>query len=63
MAQKCEICGKGPQFGHRISHSGNRTPRKFGVNLQRIRARLNGTVRRIRVCTRCLKAGKVMKAA
>jgi len=63
MANKCAVFGKGPQFGHRISHAGNRTKHKFEPNLQRVRARLNGTVQRIRVCTRCLKAGKVTKAA
>jgi len=63
MAQRCVICGKGPQFGHRVSHAGNRTKHKFEPNLHRVRARINGAVRRIRVCTRCLKAGKVVKAA
>jgi large subunit ribosomal protein L28 len=63
MAQKCDVCGKGPQFGNRISHSGNRTNHKFNPNLQRVRASVKGSVQRLRVCTRCLKAGKVMKAA
>lgn len=62
MAQRCAVCGKGPQFGHRISHAGNRTKHKFEPNLQRVRAVVKGRVQRIRVCTRCLKAGKVVKA-
>ncbi len=63
MAKSCEVCGKGPQFGNRVSHANNRTKRRFEPNLQTVRALISGTVRRIRVCTRCLKAGKVLKAA
>ncbi|RMG53797.1 MAG: 50S ribosomal protein L28 [Acidobacteria bacterium] len=63
MANRCAICGKGPQFGHRVSHANNRTKRRFYPNLQRVRALIDGTVRRIRVCTRCIKAGKVIKVA
>ena len=63
MAKSCEVCGKGPQFGNRVSHANNRTKRRFEPNLQTVRALVSGTVRRLRVCTRCLKAGKVLKAA
>lgn len=63
MAKSCEICGKGPQFGNRVSHANNRTKRRFEPNLQSVRALISGGVRRVRVCTRCLKAGKVLKAA
>jgi large subunit ribosomal protein L28 len=63
MAKTCEICGKGPQFGNRVSHANNRTRRRFEPNLQTIRALVNGVAKRVRVCTRCLKAGKVLKAA
>ncbi|MEP7270468.1 MAG: 50S ribosomal protein L28 [Acidobacteriota bacterium] len=63
MAKSCEICGKGPQFGNRVSHANNRTRRRFEPNLQSVRALISGAVRRIKVCTRCLKAGKVLKAA
>lgn len=63
MANRCAICGKGPQFGHRVSHANNRTKRRFYPNLQRVRVLIDGSVRRIRVCTRCIKAGKVVKAA
>ena len=61
MAQICQICGKGPQFGHRISHAHNLSKRRWNPNLQKVRALVNGTVRRIRVCTKCLKSGKVTK--
>ena len=64
MAQRCDICGKGPQFGSRVSHAHNVTNRRFNPNLQKVRAVLdNGTHQRIRVCTRCLRSGKVKKPA
>jgi large subunit ribosomal protein L28 len=63
MAQRCEICGKGPQFGNRVSHAHNVTHRRFNPNLQSIRATDGkGTHRRFRVCTRCLRSGKVTKS-
>jgi large subunit ribosomal protein L28 len=46
-----------------VSHAHNVTPRRFDPNLQTIRALVNGSARRIRVCTRCLRSGKVVKAA
>ncbi len=63
MAKRCEICGKGPVVGRNISHAHNVTARRFEPNLQRVRAVINGGVRRIRVCTRCLRSNKVTKAA
>lgn len=63
MAQRCDICGKGPQFGNRVSHAHNVTHRRFNPNLQRVRAVINGTHRRLRVCTRCLRSAKVVKPA
>ncbi len=63
MSQVCEICGKRPQVGFNISHSHKKTKRRFNPNLQRVRMLENGRVRRVRVCTRCLRAGKVVKPA
>jgi large subunit ribosomal protein L28 len=63
MAKRCEICGKGPVVGRNVSHAHNVTPRRFEPNLQRVRALVNGGIRRLRVCTRCLRSGKVVKAA
>jgi len=63
MAKRCEICGKGPQFGNNVSHANNKTRRRFEPNLQTVRAIVGGTTKRIRVCTRCLRDGKVTKAA
>ena len=63
MARICQICGKRPHTGHKISHSAKRSGRwRLGYH-QRVRVRLpNGQVKRMRVCTRCIKAGKVQKA-
>ena len=61
MAQRCDICGKGPSVGHKISHAHNVSKRRWMPNLASLRAMVGGTVKRLRVCTRCLKAGKVAK--
>lgn len=63
MAQRCEVCGKGPQFGNRVSHAHNVTHRRFNPNLVRVRALLGGVQRRARVCTRCLRSGLITKPA
>ncbi len=61
VASVCDVCGKGPGFGMRVSHSHRRTPRRWNPNIQRVRAVLNGTTKRINACTSCIKAGKVVK--
>jgi large subunit ribosomal protein L28 len=63
MAFTCDICGKGALVGNNISHANNKTKKRSLPNLQRVRAQVGGSVKRMRVCTRCLKAGKVQKAA
>ena len=63
MAKQCEICGKIPVVGRQLSHAHNVRARRFEPNLQTVRASVNGGNRRIRVCTRCLRSGKVTKAA
>jgi large subunit ribosomal protein L28 len=62
MAKVCHSCGKKPAFGHSRSHSMVATKRRFEPNLQKVRVMVDGAPRRVYVCTRCLKAGKVMKA-
>ena len=63
MARICEICGKKTIFGHNVSHAHNVTNRVWRPNLQRVRVREeNGQTHRIRICTRCLRNGKVQKA-
>jgi large subunit ribosomal protein L28 len=61
MAAVCEICGKHPGFGMNVSHSHRRTKRRFDPNIQKVRALVGGTPRRIYVCTSCIRAGRVVK--
>ena len=61
VAAVCDVCGKGPGFGHNVSHSHRRTKRRFNPNIQRVRATIGGTPKRMNVCTSCLKAGKVAR--
>jgi len=63
MAKRCEVCNKGPVVGRTVSHAHNVGPRRFEPNLQTVRAKVNGATKKIRVCTRCLRDGKVIKAA
>jgi large subunit ribosomal protein L28 len=63
MAKRCEVCGKGPVSGNNVSHAHNVTRRRFLPNLQKIRAMVNGQAKQLRICTRCLRSGKVEKAA
>jgi len=62
MAAVCDVCGRGPNFGMQVSHSHRRSSRRWNPNIQRVRARVNGAAKRMNVCTRCLKAGKVQRA-
>ena len=63
MAKNCELCGRGPQFGNRVSHAHNVTKRRWNVNLQSVRALVNGGSKRLKVCTSCIRNGKVQKVA
>ena len=63
MAMRCKICGKGPSFGNVISHANNTRRRRWNPNLQRVRAVVNGVRMRLRVCTSCIRSGRVTKAA
>ncbi len=63
MAKMCDICGKKPMTGHHVSHAHNLTKRRFYPNLQQVRAVHQGRVKRIKVCTRCLRSGLVEKPA
>ncbi len=63
MAQKCDICGKTPHFGNKISHAHNIRRRRWNVNLRRVRAVVSGARKHLRVCTACLRSGRVTKAA
>jgi large subunit ribosomal protein L28 len=75
MSMVCQICGKGSHVGNRIIrhglskksggiglHTTGITSRRFLPNLQRLRVKVNGATRTMRVCTGCIKAGKIQKA-
>lgn len=53
---KCEMCGKGPQFGHNVSHSKRRTNRVWKPNIQRVTLMVNGQFKKVSICTRCLRS-------
>lgn len=63
MANYCEICGKGMMTGMNVSHSHLKTKRTWKPNIQRVRAIVDGEVKRVNVCTRCLRSGKVQRNA
>jgi len=62
MARMCEICGKKPSTGNNVSHANNKTKRRWLPNLQSVKANVDGHTKTMRVCTKCIKAGKVVKA-
>lgn len=51
----CDMCGKGPQFGHNVSHSKRHTNRRWNPNIQTVRLVVNGQERRYNLCTRCMR--------
>ena len=61
MAAVCDVCGKKPNFGMRVSHSHRRNKRRWNPNIQRVRAVVKGAPKRVNACTSCIKAGKVVK--
>lgn len=64
MAQTCSVCGKKPLFGNSVSHANNKTRRRWNINLKSVKAVLDsGGTKKIRVCTRCIRSGRVKKAA
>jgi large subunit ribosomal protein L28 len=63
MALACEICGKKPLYGNTISHAHNVTRRRWNPNLRRVKAVVKGARKHVRVCTSCIRSGRVKKAA
>ncbi len=63
MARACDLCGRKRMVGNNVSHANNRTKRIFAINLQTVRAKINGAGKRIRACTRCIRSGFVEKKA
>jgi large subunit ribosomal protein L28 len=62
MARRCAVCGKGPLVGNTVSHANNKSKTRSLPNLRSVRVNDAGEVKHVRVCTRCLKANKVVKA-
>jgi large subunit ribosomal protein L28 len=62
MARACEVCGKQRSTGNNVSHANNKTKRLWRPNLQRVRARVGSAAKRMLVCTRCIRSGKIAKA-
>ena len=62
MSRECEICGKKRMLGNTVSHANNRTRREFKPNLITVRAKINGAAKRVKICTRCLRSGRIVKA-
>ncbi len=61
MSKRCDVCDKGPMFGNNVSHAKNTTRRRWNPNIHKMRVVFKGAARTMKVCTRCMKAGKVQK--
>ena len=61
MSRKCDICGKSTTTGNSISHAHNKTRRTWKPNLLKVRTMVGNTRTTLKVCTRCLRSGKVVK--
>ncbi len=61
MSYKCDICGKGRSVGMKVSHSHIRTKKVLRPNLQNVRTVIDGRPVKLKVCTRCLRSGKVQR--
>ena len=59
MSRKCDICGKGPVVGNKVSHAHNLTRRRWLPNLQKVRVKVKGTPQRMTICTRCIRSGVI----
>lgn len=63
MAGVCDVCGRHPGFGMKVSHSHRRSKRRWLPNVQKIRVQVDGGgAKRVNVCAKCIKAGKVRRA-
>ena len=59
---KCEVCAKEINFSLQVSHSHRRTARTWKPNIQTVKVEDNGNTKKMKVCTKCLKSGKVQRA-
>ena len=63
MSRQCAICGKKTLVGNNVSHANNKTKKRFNANLQKIKVVQNGSIKKIKACTRCIKSNKITKSA
>lgn len=61
MAKKCEICAKGPTTGNLVSHSNIKTRTRWLPNVKKMKAVVNGATQTLKVCTRCIRTGKIVR--
>jgi len=61
MSNVCDICGKKPEFGHKVSHSHRKSAKVFKPNIIKTKVEYKGKVQNLRICTKCMKSGKVKK--
>jgi large subunit ribosomal protein L28 len=62
MSKKCDVCGKAKVFGNKVTFSNRKSNRSWAPNIRKVRAVVNGTPKRVMVCTRCLRSGLVQRA-
>lgn len=63
MARVCAVCGKGVAYGNRVSHSNVKTRRRFEANLKTVHRVVDGQRRSFRLCTRCIRSGKMERSS
>ena len=63
MKHRCEICGKGVSYGHNVSHSNRKTPRRWVPNIQKTTIFVAGNVTRVQACTRCIRTARKLTSA
>ena len=62
MSRVCDLCGKGKQIGYNVSHANNKTKKEWLPNLQTIKIVQDGTTKKAKLCTKCIKKGNFQKA-
>ena len=62
MSKVCSVCGKSKVSGNQVSHSYKHNKRTWSANIKNVKAVVDGSPKRVSVCTRCLRSGKVERA-
>jgi large subunit ribosomal protein L28 len=62
MSKRCEICGKTKSFGNKVTFSNKKSSRTWSPNVKKVKVVVDGTTKRLNVCTRCLRSGNVQRA-